>query len=44
MTTLEAFNFVEELNRKKYEEFLDWRLLYIRELESLVDCNFHTPA
>jgi hypothetical protein len=39
-----AFRMVKELNIREYLGFSDWRLPNIRELESLVDTDFHSPA
>lgn len=35
---------VRRLNRDRYGGITGWRLPTINELESLVDCRFHTPA
>ncbi len=40
----EAFEVVKSLNQKNWGGFADWRLPNINELESLVDCESHSPA
>lgn len=44
VTWSEAFEVIRELNKKYYGGFSDWRLPNINELESLVDCEYHSPA
>ncbi len=40
----EALATVRRLNREGYGNMTSWRLPNINELESLVDCRFHSPA
>lgn len=40
----EAFQAIQLLNHKGYGGISHWRLPNINELESLVDCRFHSPA
>jgi hypothetical protein len=44
LTWQEALSMIHTLNRKKFGGCRDWRLPNIRELESLVDLNAHSPA
>ncbi|OAG28517.1 Lcl C-terminal domain-containing protein [Thermodesulfatator autotrophicus] len=44
VTWEEAFKIVEDLNKKHFAGFSDWRLPNINELESLVDCAHFDPA
>ncbi|MGD8801488.1 MAG: DUF1566 domain-containing protein, partial [Desulfobacterales bacterium] len=39
-----AFEVIDTLNMQKAGGYADWRLPNIRELESLVDLNCHSPA
>ena len=41
---LDAFGIVRNLNTKRLGGLGDWRLPNINELESLVDCQHHSPA
>ncbi len=41
---LDAFGIVRNLNTKRFGGLGDWRLPNINELESLVDCQHHSPA
>ena len=40
----EAWDIIEKMNMKKVFGFDDWRIPHIRELESLIDLNMHSPA
>jgi hypothetical protein len=39
-----AFEFISELNSKKFKGFNDWRVPSVAELESLTDLEMHSPA
>ena len=44
LTWQEALDRIKTINYEKVAGYCDWRLPNIRELESLIDVNSHTPA
>ncbi len=44
VTWKEAFEIINDLNKKIYAGFSDWRLPNINELESLIDAEYCSPA
>jgi len=44
MSWQESLNYIKKLDIDLPEQAMQWRLPTINELESLVDCDRHTPA